>query len=213
MIQASEILIMVLLAQGGNIIDQIAVVVGKHAIKTSDLDRDLRVTQFLNAETQDFGVAKKRVALQRLIDQELIRQDLAQSGNTDRLTEDAKALLDQIRKERFQASEALLEAELRRRGLSSAQVLDQLQWQLVVLRFIDERFRPGVTVTDDEVRAYYDQNTAALKRQDPAHNTFEDLTPKIREILEGERINRNFEDWLQQARKNVRIDYKMDQLK
>jgi hypothetical protein len=106
-----------------------------------------------------------------------------------------------------------LEAELRRRGLSSAQVLDQLQWQLVVLRFIDERFRPGVTVTDDEMRAYYEQNAAALKRQDPAHNTLEDLTPKIREILEGERINRNFEDWLQQARKNVRIDYKMDQLK
>jgi peptidyl-prolyl cis-trans isomerase SurA len=211
MICALGLLTMLSLAQAGTIIDQIAAVVGKHAIKTSDLQRDLRVTQFLNAQTPDLSVAQQRASLQRLIDQELIRRDLA--GSAAHLTADAKALMDQIRMERFQGSQALLDAELRRRGLDSAQLLAQLEWQLVVLRFIDERFRPGVTVTDDEVHSYYDQNTAALKQQYPTHNTFEELTPKIREVLEGEQINRNFEDWLQQARKNVRIDYKLEQLK
>ncbi len=103
-------------------------------------------------------------------------------------------------------------AELGRRGLSAAQLLDQLQWQLVVLRFIDQRFRPGVIVSDEEVRAYYEQHAAELNRQYPGNNTPEDLMPRIREIVEGERINRNFEDWLQQARKTVRIEYKLGEL-
>jgi hypothetical protein len=198
--------------QGGTVIDQIAVVVGKHAIKTSDLGRDLRVTQFLNGQPPDASVVQKRMAVERLIDQELIRSDLAQSGNATRLTAEAKAVLDQLRAERFQNSENRMTAELGRRGLSAAQLLDQLQWQLVVLRFIDQRFRPGVIVSDEEVRAYYEQHATELKRQYPGNNTPEDLMPRIREIVEGERINRNFEDWLQQARKTVRIEYKLGEL-
>jgi hypothetical protein len=33
---------------GAVVIDRIAVIVGKHAIKSSNIGRDLRVTQFLN---------------------------------------------------------------------------------------------------------------------------------------------------------------------
>jgi peptidyl-prolyl cis-trans isomerase SurA len=205
------LLAVVSLAQAG-VIDQIAAVVGKHAVKTSDIDRDLRVTQFLNGQAPDFSVVQQRAALQRLIDQELIRTDLVQAA-TSAPPDSSKALLDQIRAERFKGSSALMNAELKRRGLSQEQLLDQLQWQLVVLRFIDERFRPGITVSDEDLHAYYDQNAAALKKQNPTHNTFEDLTPKIRETLEGERINASFEDWIQQARKNTRIDYKLEQLK
>jgi hypothetical protein len=46
----------------GVVIDRIAVIVDNHAIKTSDIDRDLRVTEFLNHEPLDTTVNVKRKA-------------------------------------------------------------------------------------------------------------------------------------------------------
>jgi len=195
------------------VIDQIAIVVGKHAVKTSDLLRDLRVTEFLNNEPPDMGLAARRASAQRLIDQELIRVDFAAAGNTGHMETEAWALFDQLMRDRFKGSEAQLLAELQRRSLTKEQLLAQLQWQLVVLRFIDERFRPGVLITDDDVRAYYEQHAADLKRQDSTLTSLDAATPKIKELLEGEQINRDFEKWLDDARKAAPIDYKLGELK
>jgi len=45
---------------GAVIIDRIAVVVDKHVIKTSDIERDLRSTQFLNRDRLDLSADAKR---------------------------------------------------------------------------------------------------------------------------------------------------------
>jgi len=42
------------------VLDRMAVIVGKHVIKTSDIDWDLRVTEFLNREPLDFSSQAKR---------------------------------------------------------------------------------------------------------------------------------------------------------
>lgn len=196
------------LLSGGTVIDQIAVVVGKHAIKTSDIQRDLRITEFLNNEPPDNSIKAKRASAQRLIDQELIRADLASFSNTSSMESEANALLQQLVRDRFAGSEANLAGELQRRSLTKSQLLDQLQWQLVVLRFIDERFRPAVVVTDEQISDYYQKHSTELRGMDLAT-----ATPKIRELLEGEQINQAFDDWLAQARKTAHVDYKMDELK
>jgi hypothetical protein len=81
-------------------------------------------------------------------------------------------------------------------------------WQVTVLRFIDERFRPGVLVTDEETCSYYNQHLAELKRAYPQNNTFEVLAPKIRASLEGERVNQDFVEWLERERKRTHIEYR-----
>jgi hypothetical protein len=101
-----------------------------------------------------------------------------------------------------------LRAALNAYGITEDQLRAHLLWQLTVIRFIDQRFRPGVLVSDEEVRAYYDQHLADLKRQYPGNNSFEALAPKIRASLEGERINKSFAEWLDQARKRTRIEYR-----
>jgi hypothetical protein len=100
--------------------------------------------------------------------------------------------------------------ELERYGLTVPELREQLLWQFTVLRFIDERFRPGVQIGDDQVRSYYDQHVAALERQYPGDYRFETLDPKIRESLEGEAVNKNFEQWLDGARKRAHIEYKAE---
>lgn len=171
----------------GTVIDRIVAVVGKRAIKQSDVERDLRVTQFLNSAQPDVSDRARKEALDRLIEQQLIRAEIGAAANTGNLDNQAKALFAQLLKERFGGSQARLDAELHRRGLTESQLLDQLQWQLIVLRFIEQRFRPGVIVTDEDVR-----NGA----------------PKTRETLEAEAIDRNFEQWLAEARKAATIQYK-----
>ncbi len=193
--------------QSAVVLDRIAVVVGKHAIKSSDIERDLRLTEFLNREKLDLGPEAKHKAAERLVDQTIIRDEIANGGYSRPTDADAAALLNQLRKDRFGGSAARLREALSTSGLSDSQLRAQLLWQLTVLKFIDQRFRAGVLVTDDEVRDYYDQHLAALKRDYPKDGNYEALAPKIRASLEGERVNTNFANWIEQARKRNRIEY------
>jgi hypothetical protein len=193
---------------GAVIVDRMAVIVGNQVIKASDIDRDIRLTAFLNREKLNFSPDAKRKAAERLIDQAIIRQQIATGGYRRPSDSEAEALLKQLRQDRFGGSEEQLRSALTGRGLTEEQLRAQLLWQLTVLRFIGQRFRPGVLVSDEEVRAYYDEHLAELKREYPRNNTFEELAPKIRASLEGERINQNFAQWLDQTRKRTRIEYR-----
>ena len=189
------------------ILDRIAVTVGKHAIKSSDIERDLRVTEFLNREPLNLSSNARRAAAERLIDQALISDEIADGGYTRPADSDAGALLNRIRRERFGGSDGRLREGLSAYALTEDQLRQQLLWQLEVLRFIDERFRSGVVVTNDEVRSYYEQHRTELTRQNPKSATLEALEPGIRQALEGERINRNFTQWLEQSRRSKQIQY------
>ena len=191
----------------GVVIDRIAAIVGKQVIKASDIDRDLRVTAFLNQSPLNLNAQARKQATERLIDQTIIRNEIASGGYNRASDTDADHMLDQIRRERFGGSDQRLRQALAPYGLTEDQLRAQLLWQLTVLAFIDERFRPGVLVTDEEVRQYYDQHLAELKRQYPRDNTFETLASKIRSNLEGERINEQFESWLESTRKQQRVEF------
>jgi peptidyl-prolyl cis-trans isomerase SurA len=198
------------LLSGGVVIDRIAAVAGKHVIKLSDIERDLRLTAFLNRQALDLSPAAKRKSADRLIDQTIIRDEIATEGYSQASDADANAMLAQIRKERYGSSAASLRQALSRYGLTENELHDELRWQLTVLRFIDERFRPGVLVTEDQIRTYYNQHLAELKRQHPRDSSFEALQSSIRELLEGQQINEEFENWLAEARKQVRIEYRQE---
>ena len=197
-------------APGAEVIDRMAVIVGRHVIKTSDILRDLRVTEFLNREPLELGAEAKKKSAERLIDQEIIRQEIVTGGYRRPSDEDGSAFEKQLEKDRFHGSAAELRAALAKYGLTEPQLREQLLWQLTVLRFIDQRFRAGVLVTDDDVKNYYDQHQEELRRQNPQVNSLEALLPKIRSTLEGERINEIFNQWVEHERKISRIEYKQE---
>lgn len=190
------------------VIDRIAVIVDKRVIKASDIDRHLRVTEFLNRAPLDTSAAVKREAADRLIDQVVIREEMEKGGYSKSTASEVGGMVKKLLTDRFGGSDSRLQQELAHYGLTEAQLRMQLQWQLDVLDFIDQRFRPGVLVTDDQVKNYYDQHRADLARQFPQLKTYEALEPKIRASLEGEQLNENFDDWLAQARKRDRIVYR-----
>lgn len=180
------------------VVDRVAVIVGTRVVKASDIERDLRASQMLNREPVNLSSDARRKVAVRLIDQELIRQEIANGGYRQPSRQDVDGFLAQLRRDRFSGSDAQLRSALKDYGISEAQFREYLLWQLTVLRFIDERFRPGVLVTDEDVRAYSDEHRADLKKDEP----------KIREIITGERVNQLFEEWLEQARRRVRVEYR-----
>ena len=194
------------------VIDRIAVVVGKYVIKTSDIDRDLRLTSFLNNEPLSLSASARKVAAERLIDQQVIRAEIAAGGYSRATDSDADAMLRQIQHDRFGNSGARMTAELQRYGLTEDQLRSQLLWQLTVLKFIQQRFQPGVVVSDEDVQAYYTQHVAELRRQYSGDSSFPTLEPKIRSQLEGDAVNHEFETWLSEARKRTTIKYHQEAL-
>jgi hypothetical protein len=192
------------------VLDRVAVIAGTHVIKTSDILRDIRLTQFLNREPLSISSATKHEAADRLITQDLIRQEIV-SGAYQRPPEGEGAALEvQLRRDRFGNSSQHMHDDLQKYGLTESELRERLLWQMTVLQFINQRFRAGVVVTDDDIHKYYDQHAAELHKQSPKDGTLEALTPKIKELLEGERINQSFDDWLDQTRRGYRVEYKQE---
>ena len=198
------LLVLAGLLSGAVIVDRIAVIVGKRVVKASDVERDLRVTHLLNNEPLDLSAGTRRKAAERLIDQELVRQEIMNGGYSDPSEQDVTTFLEQLTRDRFNGSEAGFREAMTRYGLSEEQLKRHLLWQLTVLRFIDERFRPGVLVTDQDVSAYYQAHPAERQKLSEA---------QVREILEGDRVNQIFEEWLAQARRRSRIEYREPSLR
>ena len=82
----------------GEIIDRIAVAVGKQVITSSQIDTEERVTAFLNGSGADAdAVAVRKKAAGRLIDQTLIRREIELTRFPVPRPEEAVPLLEQAK--------------------------------------------------------------------------------------------------------------------
>lgn len=199
------------LAAQAVIIDRIAIVVGNHIVKDSDIERDIRITSFLNNEQLDFSLPSRKKAASRLIDQQIIRDEIESGEYSVAPASEADAMLAQIKRERYPTAERYRQA-LAHYGIDDADLKNALMWQTTVLRFIDSRFRPGVLVTDADIQSYYTAHQAELRREYPNAADANAMRPDIEDIIAGERVNQQFYAWLEEQRKQVRVEYREESL-
>jgi len=76
---------------------------------------------------------------------------------------------------------------------------------------VEVRFRPGVSVPDEEIRAYYDEQIRARSTPE-ATPAFEEARLKIEEILTQQRVDNALDRWLGQTRTQSRIRYRQEAL-
>ncbi len=88
------------------LIDQIAVVVGQSIIKDSDIDRDIRVTEFLNNEPLRDGATEKKEAAAKLINQVFLRNEIRQGGYARATRKQAQVQLEALIEQRFRTQAA-----------------------------------------------------------------------------------------------------------
>jgi hypothetical protein len=186
------------------IIDRVAVSVDNAVISESEILRQIRLTALFNDEPVVTTPEKKRETAQRLIEQMLIRREIA---TTRYLSEDPEAhkpayqaLLESI------GGEAAYKARLDKYNVSDAEVRDALGWQATLLSFVQVRFRPGVQVQDSDIREYYDFEVATKPDPPP----FEEVREEIDTMLTEQRVNAALDRWLGQARTQTQIRYRTE---
>jgi parvulin-like peptidyl-prolyl isomerase len=177
-----------------SVVDRVAVVVGKQVITASEVDEEVRVTEFENKEPLDLGAAKRREAAERLVDQLLIRNEMQLEGVQQPAASEADTLLENLRRGRF-SSESLLDAALRQYGVTRDLLKQHLLWQLAAVRFVDFRFRGP--------------SAAAPQSESPPQQSADRLGAAPGPP-EAESSDAQLDAWLKDARSQTRIEFKKE---
>jgi peptidyl-prolyl cis-trans isomerase SurA len=193
-------------------LDRVVAIVNGDLVLESDVDaerqfeafRPLRATK---SETRD-------EIINRLINRALILQQIAMEPEPPVPEADVDQELILLRKTipKCAAYHCDTDAGWQRFVTDQGVTLPELRahWKLrmEVLRFIEERFRMGIRITDQEIDEYYKSTLVpAFQKQNapaPAENTIKD---KIQEILLQQQVDKLLDDWLAalRAQGSVRI--------
>src|ERR1700733_11852087 len=189
------------------ILDRVAVTVGKHVITEGDILLDLRIAAFLDQKPVDVSGDQKRKAADRLVDQYLLLQEASTSRQALPTAADAQQLLDQVKAQ--YATETEYRAALAHYGVSEAQLSEHLLNGIRALRFTDLRFRPEVQLSDEDLHEYYDSMAAQWRRANASQvPTFEASRDQIEKLLTDQRVTQALDRWLGTTRSETQILYK-----
>jgi hypothetical protein len=203
---------LLLMAGHAEILDRIAVTVGKHVISEGDVVLDLRIAAFLDQKSAEINGEQKRKAADRLVDQYLLLQEASTSRQILPTAADAQPLLDQVKSQ--YSTETEYRAALTRYGVSEPQLSKHLLDGIRALRFTDLRFRPEVQLSDDDLHEYYDSMAVQWRRANPAQvPTFEASRDQIEKLLTDQRVTQALDRWLGTTRSDTQILYKEDVFK
>jgi hypothetical protein len=194
------------LAARGEIIDRIAASVGNRVITASDLDRQLRVAAFQDGVKPDFSPARKRAAVEAMIEQRLIRTELANSRYPLPDPAELAPAIEQFKKEHFK-DDPEYRAALAGYGIGEEDFKELLLWQRTLLLFIQVRFETGVQLGAGDVEEYF------LKTVKPAAEaahpgqpvSLEDYRDQIERTLTGQRADREMDLWLRGVRSRTNV--------
>ena len=190
------------------VIDRMAIMVGARLIKDSDIEREMRLTDFLNGDKLDLSPPARRKAAQRLIDQAMIHREVDLGRYTAPTPGEIEAFLQQVKKQHF-TDDAQFRQALQTYGITKEQLESQVRWQIGVLHFIEQRFRPAVLISEQESDAYYRAHQSDFRDPKTGKTALiDDVRDQIQDILAAPRVNKEFEDWLDRARKRTKVEYR-----
>jgi hypothetical protein len=194
------------------VLDRVVAVVNRHAILSSDLDDEIRLS-VLDPNTEGRTLTRQR-ALDQLISRALIEQQIRQEDAqaVEPTQTEVEARLNEIRKELPAcvrgncATEDGWKAFLTAHGLTSERVESYLRYRLEILGFIEQRFREGIRISQQETASYY--NGTLLPQYAPGEKAppLDQVAPRIEEILLQQQVNALFDDWLANLRKEGDVE-------
>lgn len=199
---------MVCAAQAGRpqiavVLDRVVAVVNRQAILSSDIDEEIRLS-VLDPSRSGNAVYTRQQALDRLISRTLIQQQIRHDDmDTAVPTDDeVKARVKEIRRvlpecvHRNCASDEEWKTFLAAHGLTQEMVSEYFRNRLEILSFIEQRFRSGIHIPPQEVQNYYRNTLLPLYKAGETVPSFENVAPRIEEILLQQQVTAMFDEWL-----------------
>ncbi len=195
-------------AEAGDIIDRIVATVNGNIILQSDWDDAVRCEAFMAARPIDqFTPADRKAVLDRLIDQELLREQMKAADFRPASDDEIAAKVKDIRKQYADAgSDAGWQAVLARYRVSENEMKERVALQINLMRLVDARLRPSVNIDARSIESYYNQELLPQLRQAGAKEVaLTEVTPKIKELLTQQKVNELLTAWLQNLRAGSQI--------
>ena len=190
------------------VIDRIVATVNGHIILQSDWNDALRYEALLSARTlSDFNDGERRAVLDRLIDQELLDEQMKSASFQHSTEEEATAEIAAARKLYPEAkTDESWQAVLSKYSVTEGALQQHVREQIDLMRLVDAHLRPAVQIDSKSVEAYYrDKFVPQLKESGEQEVPLADVSAKIRELLTEERVNELMVSWLQSLRSESKV--------
>lgn len=185
------------------VLDRIAVSVDQVVITESELVQEVKLTSFWNRQAPNRTPEALREAAKRMIERALIRRELQLTPVPPPSHEEVQKLLDEFREAEFPNRLQYGEA-LDRYGLTEDQLKDHLREQYLTLRFINDRFRPEVEVSEEEIQEYYNEEFPKTYGSRPIP-PLNEIQGQIERVLVEKKIDRKLDRWIDDSLKLSRI--------
>ena len=185
------------------VLDEVVAVVNNRPILASDVEDEIRLA-FLDATRPGEPALSRRRALDQLISRALVEQEIRQQDEKAATpsSQQVDARIQELRRQlpacarRNCVSEAGWNALLAEHGLTPQRVRAYIRYRMEILRFIEQRFRPGIRISPQEVENYY-RSELAPKYPDPsAVPPLDVVSKRIEEILLERQVSGLFDQWL-----------------
>lgn len=195
------------------VLDRVVAVVNNHAILWSDLEDDIRLS-ILDPTRGGQGQLTEPHALAELISRTLIEQQIRQEDlqSIAPTQDEVNARLEEIRKQlpacirQNCASDEGWKIFLAAHSLTPERVETYIHYRLEILRFIEQRFRQGIQISQQQVEDYYSNTLLPQYGPGEAVPSLARVAPRIQEILLQQQVNVLFDDWLDNLRKQGDVE-------
>jgi hypothetical protein len=194
-------------ARAGDVVDRIVATVNSHIVLQSDWQDEVRYEAFVEGRALDqLQAADRKAALDHLIDQELLCEQMGSSGFVHTSQEQVDKRIQEIRKHAGVESEAGWLALLGQYRLTAQDLRSRVEGQLDLDSLVDSRLRPNVNIDSKSIESYYNQELLPKLRQSGSQETpLAEVTPQIKELLTQQKMSEMLVAWLQDLRSGSEI--------
>ena len=190
----------------GQIVDRVVTSVNGHVVLQSDWEQEVAVEAFSNARDPDsFTSTERNAALDRLIDQQLLREQVrpSQPAPADLVA----ARVAELRKLHPEcATDEGWRATLQRHGLTQKSLEKSVGDQIQLMKLVEDHLQPSIQIDQRAVETYYhDQLLPDMKRAGSPAAPLTEVFGQIKDLLAERKMNELLAVWLASLRSGSRI--------
>lgn len=195
------------------VLDRVVAVVNNRAILLSDVEDEIRLS-VLDPVRVGQGPLTEQHALEELISRTLIEQQIRQEDleTIEPSQQEVNTRLEDLRKQlpacirENCASEAGWKAFLASHGLTAERVEAYARYRVEILRFIEQRFRQGIQISQQQIEDYYHNTLLPQYAPGEAVPSLNEVSSRIQEILLQQQVNVLFDHWLDNLRQQGDVE-------
>ena len=200
------IMALALSSVAGQIVDRVVTSVNGHVILQSDWELEVAIEAFSNIRDPDsFTSADRNAALDRLIDQQLLREQVRPSQPAP--AELVAARVAELRKLHPEcATDDGWHATLQRYGLTQKSLEKHVGDQIQLMKLVEDHLQPSIQIDQRAVETYYhDQLLPDMKRAGSPAAPLTEVFGQIKDLLAERKMNELLSVWLANLRSGSHI--------